>query len=102
MFETRPRNEMTENVNFFQNNNLNLHSHHVKWFEALMPVNYCQHDMLDVFCMNDLLSWTNLKSRMEHADNIGGKYPVLNTSISNTCSITWKCICSRAYNLLCK
>ena len=75
-YEERPHTETLPNIDFIKDNKLDLDSHPASWFQAFLPIKNtrgCNSKSM-TFSMENALSWTNTKARMQNA-GLGGRYP---------------------------
>lgn len=80
LYEVKPHTETVPNLEFCQENGLDLDSHPVEWFKAFLPIENTRsrrqngnHGAME-FSIESCLSWTNTKARLQNA-GLGGKYP---------------------------
>ena len=65
--------ETVPSLDFCDKHHLDLDSHPVEWFQAFVPKKNKRHTTASRFTMENVLSWTNTKARMNNA-GLGGKY----------------------------
>ena len=71
--EAKVHEETVPSLDFCDKNELELDSPPVEWFEAFLPIRNQRHSTKSEFTLENVLSWTNTKARMNNA-GLGGKY----------------------------
>ena len=74
-YEVATHDETIPNLDFCDEHRLDLESHPAEWFEAFLPIHNKRggNRASMQFSMENCLSWTNTKARMQNA-GLGGKY----------------------------
>jgi len=63
------------NFEFLFENDIDIDSHPCEWFDLFMPMRKKRHNINAKYTVEDLTTWTNLKSLLSNAGSGGGAYP---------------------------
>ena len=73
ILQKRPHEKTVPSYQFTEKYDLNLNAHPVEWFDAFVPSRNGRHGTANGFTLENMLSWTNTKARMQNS-GLGGKY----------------------------